>query len=49
MELVEVYKKIGFGTELLADVSKFLTSKSKIASRDVTSSDFLETSSEFFF
>ena len=49
MELVEFYKKIGFGTELFADVSKFLLSKSKMASRDVTSSDFLETSSDCFF
>ena len=42
-------KKIGFGPVIFADVSTFLTSKSKMASRDVTSSDFLKTLSDCFF
>ena len=42
-------KKIGSGPVIFADVSTFLTSKLKMASRDVTSSDFLKTLSDCFF
>ena len=42
-------KKMGFGPEIFADVSTFLTSKSKMTSRDVTPSDFLKTLSDCSF
>ena len=41
--------KLCLGPFIFADVSTFLTSKSKMTSRDVTSSDFLKTLSECSF
>ena len=49
MELYEYDCQKWFGPFIFADVSTFLTSKSKMTSRDLTSSDFLKTSSDCSF